>query len=59
MIKMVYYYEFNDGYFCFTAGKMSKSDILCEVLKHGKLCIERKSKTPGTYYSVTAKRTIF
>lgn len=41
----VTYYKFEDGYFCWTAGKLSKSERVYEVLKHGKIIIERKEKS--------------
>ena len=35
-----FYYKFADGYFCFTAGRMSKIDKACEVRKHGAVVVE-------------------
>ena len=32
-----YLYTFEDGYFCYTMGKMSKVDLNWEIRKHGKL----------------------
>lgn len=36
-----FYYEFADGYYCYTVGRMSRSDVAWEVRKHGKLLVER------------------
>lgn len=32
-----YYYEFQDGYFCYYAGKPSKIDLNTEIRQHGKV----------------------
>lgn len=37
MKSKYYYYQFEDGYFCYTAGKLSQIDLSHEVKKHGKL----------------------
>jgi hypothetical protein len=36
-----FYYEFTDGYFCFSSGRMSKSDLAWETRKHGKVIFEK------------------
>lgn len=36
-----FYYEFADGYFCFTSGRLSKSDKVCEIRKHGAITLEK------------------
>jgi hypothetical protein len=32
-----YFYLFEDGYSCYTVGKLSKGDLYFETKKHGKL----------------------
>ncbi len=32
-----YFYAFADGYFCYTKGKMDKTELKWETTKHGKL----------------------
>ena len=39
-----YYYEFADGYYCWTFDKMSRNDIAWTERTHGKLRIMRKAK---------------
>ena len=36
-----YYYEFADGYRCFTSGRMSKNEKAWEILRHGALVVEK------------------
>lgn len=36
-----YYYEFADGYFCYTIGKMSGVDKTMHKHQHGAIIIER------------------
>ena len=36
-----FYYEFADGYFCFTSGRLSHNDKVAEVRKHGSITIEK------------------
>ena len=36
-MKYYYYYRFEDGYFCYVEGKMSRNEVHWEILKHGKL----------------------
>ena len=37
-----YYYEFADGYYCYTVGKMAKCEVAWEIRRHGKLVIEKR-----------------
>ena len=37
MMSKCYYYQFEDGYFCYYAGKMTKCELDHEVVKHGKV----------------------
>ena len=37
-----YYYEFADGYFCYTAGKLSGSDKAMFRHQHGAIIIEKR-----------------
>ena len=30
-----YYYEFADGYYCYTVGQMSKTELAWEKQRHG------------------------
>ena len=32
-----YKYTFADGYFCYTAGKLDRTSLKHEVIKHGKV----------------------
>lgn len=41
MTMRTFYYEFTDGYICFTSGRMTKSDKAWEEHKHGKIVVER------------------
>ena len=55
MIKQWFYYQFSDGYFCYS-GKMKKSDLLPEERKHGKLVLEKKlPKQNKTYITSNGK----
>lgn len=55
MIKQWFYYQFSDGYFCYT-GKMNKSDILFEERQHGKLVLVKKlPKQNKTYITSNGK----
>lgn len=40
---ITYYYEFEDGYFCWTVGRMDRAEKAWESQKHGKLLIERRA----------------
>lgn len=37
MINKYYFYQFEDGYFCYYAGKMTKCELNHEIAKHGKV----------------------
>lgn len=37
-----WYYEFADGYFCWTSGKMDRASKMWEIRNHGKLVVEKK-----------------
>ena len=34
-----YFYQFADGYFCYSTGKMTKAEILWEKRQHGTLVV--------------------
>ena len=34
-----YFYAFADGYFCYTAGKMDRTELKWETTRHGKLIV--------------------
>lgn len=36
-----YYYEFADGYFFYSNGKSDRNEIAWNVIKHGKLLVEK------------------
>lgn len=36
-MKHYYYYQFEDGYFCYTAGRLNQIELSHEIKKHGKL----------------------
>ena len=38
---VTYYYEFEDGYFLYSVGRMTKTEQAWEVVKHGKLVAMR------------------
>lgn len=39
----MYYYEFSDGYFCWTAGKLSAAELRNHECEHGKVvCIMKE-----------------
>lgn len=35
--RATYFYRFEDGYFCWTSGKMDASDLYFETQTHGKV----------------------
>ena len=35
----VWYYEFEDGYYCWTVGKMDKAQLAWEKRTHGKVVV--------------------
>lgn len=37
MKRKCYFYQFEDGYYCYTSGKLSKIDLDHETRKHGRL----------------------
>ena len=37
-----YYYEFEDGYFCWYCGKLKGLERKVEIKYHGKIIIEKK-----------------
>lgn len=41
----MYYYEFQDGYFCWTVGKLSAADLRAHDREHGKVvCIKNEKE---------------
>ena len=36
-----FYYEFADGYYCFTSGRMPKHDRICHAREHGEILVEK------------------
>ena len=37
----MYYYKFEDGYFLYTVGRLTRSDKAIETRKHGKIVFEQ------------------
>lgn len=37
-----YYYEFADGYYCYTMGRMPKHDKIVKAREHGAIIFEKK-----------------